>query len=116
MRSRSVASWLSTVAVCAAATLAQGVLGSRVAHASPSTLTVQIDTVGADYDEIQDAIDAASSGDTIEVYPGTYNEQLTIDKQVHIVGVDRDACIVSCSTTGYVVEFQSGSEARPWQT
>ena len=37
---------------------------------------------------IQDAIDAASDGDTIYVMPGTYTEDLTISKGVEILGAN----------------------------
>lgn len=43
-------------------------------------------TVPRDYPTIQSAIDAASPGDTIKVLPGTYTEQVTIGKDLTLVG------------------------------
>jgi len=37
---------------------------------------------------IQDAIDGAASGEWICVYPGTYDEELVIDRTLHLIGVD----------------------------
>ncbi|MCD4806759.1 MAG: right-handed parallel beta-helix repeat-containing protein, partial [Methanococcoides sp.] len=53
----------------------------------PKTLIVD-DSGGAEYNRIQDAIDAASPGDTIEVYSGTYYENVNVTKQLTMVGVD----------------------------
>jgi Ca2+-binding RTX toxin-like protein len=49
-------------------------------------------TVGAggDYATIQEAIDAASDGDTIFVMPGTYAETVIIDKLVKLYGAKGD--------------------------
>jgi len=44
-----------------------------------ATYTVDDDGDWANYSTIQDAIDNATDGDTIEVYNGTYDEDLTVD-------------------------------------
>ncbi len=43
-----------------------------------------------DYTKIQDAIDNATSGDTIMVFSGTYKEILTIDKQLYLMGTEEN--------------------------
>jgi len=50
------------------------------------SLTVCTD--GCGYGKIQSAVDAASAGDTIEVRSGTYNEELSIGKQIVLDGID----------------------------
>jgi parallel beta-helix repeat protein len=55
------------------------------AMANPDTLKVG---PGETYANIQDAVDAASAGDTIIVYPGTYNEQVNVDKAVTLSGLE----------------------------
>jgi parallel beta-helix repeat protein len=52
-----------------------------------ATLTVD-DSGGASYTTIQAAINAASTGDTILVYSGTYSEQVAVNKQLVLIGVD----------------------------
>ena len=48
-------------------------------------------TVGptGQFQSIQRAITAAQSGDVIEVHAGTYNENLFVDKQLSLIGIDR---------------------------
>ncbi len=46
------------------------------------------------YTTIQSAINAASNGDIIFVYPGTYNENIFIDKSITLMGEDRDNTII----------------------
>ena len=43
-----------------------------------------------DFTSIQDALNFSSSGDTIEVYSGTYEGRITIDHQIFIHGIDRE--------------------------
>lgn len=49
----------------------------------------------SDYQTIQSAIDASQDGDTIVIQPGIYNEAVEMwGKNRHLVGVDRDSCII----------------------
>ena len=59
--------------------------GVTVYYDAPSTKTWYVDDdladyPAADFTEIQDAVDAASPGDTIVVYPGTYTENVDVNK------------------------------------
>ncbi|MFA4956991.1 MAG: NosD domain-containing protein [Candidatus Methanoperedens sp.] len=57
-----------------------------VGGASATTITVD-DSGGADYTQIQDAINNATAGDTIEVYSGTYFENVNVNKQLNLRGI-----------------------------
>ena len=62
------------------------VLGS-IGTASATTWMVDADG-GADFTGIQDAVDAASAGDTLIVKSGTYYENVLVNKQLILKGVD----------------------------
>ncbi len=55
--------------------------------AGPSIITVD-DDGGKDYISIQYAIGNASDGDIIQVYPGTYNENVNLTKQLTLTSVN----------------------------
>ena len=55
------------------------------------------------YTSIQGAVLNASEGDTVFVYNGTYDEQVTITKSINLVGLDRDTTIIKVNKTGRAV-------------
>ncbi len=67
-----------------------------VSEASNTTIYVDNDG-GADYTNIQDAIDAASDGDTIYVYSGTYYEHVKINTSIVLQGEDKESTIIDDS-------------------
>jgi nitrous oxidase accessory protein len=67
-----------------------------VSGAGAATLTVDANG-GAMYARVQDAINAANDGDTINVAAGTYNENVNVNKSVNLVGAGEDVTIVNAS-------------------
>ena len=63
--------------------------------------------VPTDYPTIQEAINAAISGDTIFVHNGTYKEHVVVNKSVSLVGKHRDSTIVDGDGTGTVVSIMA---------
>lgn len=55
--------------------------------ANARTITVD-DSGGADYTKIQDAVNAANAGDTILVYSGLYFENVVVNKQLELRGLE----------------------------
>ena len=50
---------------------------------------ITVGPAGYDYHSIMKAIDEADPGDTIEVYPGTYQEIVNVSKSLNLTGIGR---------------------------
>ncbi len=75
-----------TIAVLLVTILALSFMGVFMSVSAVTPITVG--PSGKDWTIIQDAIDAASAGDTIEVYTGTYTEDLSITvENLTLVGI-----------------------------
>ena len=57
------------------------------------------------YTKIQDAIDNASSGDTIYVYSGIYYEHINVNKAIDLIGEDKETTIIDGEGSGDVVQI-----------
>jgi len=70
------------------------------------TYTVsKVITVPDDYPTIQEAINAADTGDTIYVKAGIYYENVVVDKAVSLVGEERSNTIIDGSGSGSVLKI-----------
>ena len=47
------------------------------------------------YSTVSGAIDAADSGSVIVIFPGTYAEIISTTKRLHIVGVNKNSCVIA---------------------
>ena len=54
---------------------------------------------------IQKGIDAATSGDTVSVAAGTYVENIYIDKNIAVLGEDRETTIIDGDSSGSAVSY-----------
>jgi hypothetical protein len=74
-------------------------------HAATPRLpgTLDVCPSGCPYAHIQDAINAASSGDTIDIGAGTYAEHLDIEKSLTLLGAGMASTIIDGSNSGTVV-------------
>jgi hypothetical protein len=86
---------------------------------APHALADTTIRVPEDYSSIQAAVNAASSGDVIDIAPGTYRETITIDRSVTVRGRVYDAANPRRNTTivdgggSSVITVGSGISPRP---
>ncbi len=71
-------------------------------HGLGETITVD-DDGGAEYEKIQDAINASKNGDTIRVWEGTYLENVLVDKSINLIGNGTDITTIDGGGEGDVV-------------
>lgn len=74
-----------------------GLAGIGVGNVKAATITVC--PSGCDYTSIQAAVNAASSGNTISIGAGTYDEQVVVNKGLTLVGAGATTIIQPSQTT-----------------
>lgn len=110
MRQTDVRSVLFAVLLAAAVLAGIGVAaqpGTAIGDGAATNETIVVDTGGdGDYQSIQAAVEGADPGDVIEVRSGTYEERVTIDKNVRLVGsgdVTMDGSSLEAGSYGIVI-------------
>ena len=76
-------------------------------HLSGTDVITVDDDGPADYDNIQDAVDAAGMGDIIYVYNGTYNEHVTVSESLTLLGQNESDVIIDGGGSGDCVQISS---------
>ena len=71
-----------------------------------SIIYVSISGAG-NFTTIQEGIDAAGSGDTIYVYNGTYYENIVIDKQIFLLGENKNSTIIDGRVAGNTIKVNA---------
>ncbi len=92
---RIVTIWLSVVLMFSTA-----FVFFNISDTIEATLITVDDSGGQDYTSIQAAIDNAIDGDVIYVYSGLYNENVTINKRVSIIGENQETTIIDTNGLG----------------
>ena len=100
-------SWLAISLIASTATLLS--LGSQPAGAA--TLCVNPGSVSGCFKTIGAAVAAASAGDTIQVAPGTYSEDVTIGKSLSLIGANSANTIIDAR--GNRTVFTSTASTMP---
>ncbi len=75
----------------------------EIAPPTEATTIYVDDSGGADYNTIQEAINAASEGDTVYIYSGIYNENVIVDKTINLTGEDNTSTIIDGGGSGDVL-------------
>lgn len=73
------------------------------ANAAKTIRVGQTSGVSYDYSTIQEAINSANSGDIINVDAGTYYENILVDKQLTLIGINQASVIIDGASTATTV-------------
>lgn len=80
--------------------------GACLALPAAADLTVGPPTSGADFSDLQAAIDAAVPGETLFVFPGEYRGGLQIAKPIDIIGAGPEATLIESVSVEPLFEVQ----------
>lgn len=58
---------------------------------------------GGNFTNIQSAINAAVPGDTVKVWPGSYSDQVTLNKNIALLGSGYENTIISCTSNPAII-------------
>ncbi len=86
---------------------------NRTRESDADRLVVDADGAVGEYTSIEAATDAAQSGATVEVRPGTYREQVTITTNITLVAPDGATVRGDGSGAGVTIGEIEGSDTRP---
>ncbi|MCX8104192.1 MAG: hypothetical protein N3E42_07230, partial [Candidatus Bipolaricaulota bacterium] len=73
---------------------ALGLLALAVGNSGLAQKTLTVCASGCSFTRIQDAINAAGEGDTIQVRAGTYTENLRITKALSVIGEAKERVVL----------------------
>ncbi len=73
---------------------------NAVSNNNSKTIYVDIDG-GKEYKSIKNAIENATSGDTVFIYNGIYYEYLTINKSINLIGENKEKTIIQHNISKY---------------
>jgi parallel beta-helix repeat protein len=102
MNKRVAAFWLSLVVVLSTIVIVDVVMDFTKIAKGSTTHYVNTTGSGGAFTSIQDAINVANDGDTVFVYSGTYNEQITVNKTINLTGEYKTTTIIDSGSVDAV--------------